>query len=57
MIPALLRLLLYGAEWGGLYLAWRCFNRQRPDRPLPQSYLLVVGILAVLQLYGEAWHR
>lgn len=54
--PAWVRYLVYAAEAAALYLAWRQYNRQRPDKPLPQSYLLIVGILLVLQLYGEAWH-
>lgn len=53
--PTVWRYALYGAEWIALFLAWRQFNRMRPGRKLPMSYVLIVGILMGLQLYGEAW--
>ncbi|MBO9541792.1 hypothetical protein J7643_14475 [bacterium] len=49
--------LVYAAEACALYLAWRQYNRQRPGKPMPQSYLLIVGILLLLQLYGESWRH
>ncbi|HEY9898183.1 MAG TPA: hypothetical protein V6D00_03270 [Pantanalinema sp.] len=55
--PAWAHYLVYAAEACALYLAWRQYNRLRPGSPMPQSYLLIVGILLVLQLYGEAWRR
>lgn len=54
--PTLGRYATYAAEWFALVLAWRHFNRQRPLKPLPQGYLILAGLLAVLQWYGESWH-
>lgn len=53
--PVLLRYAVYAAEWAALILAWRQYNRFRPGRKLPVSYVMIVGILMGLQLYGEAW--
>jgi hypothetical protein len=49
--------LVYAAEACALYLAWRQYDRLRPDKPMPQSTLLIVGILLILQLYGESWRH
>lgn len=53
--PAILRYALYAAEWAALILAWRQYNRVRPGKQLPSSYVLIVALLMGLQLYGEAW--
>lgn len=55
--PTVLRYGLFAAEWAALILAWRQYNRFRPGKRLPQSYVVIVGVLMVLQLYGEAWRR
>lgn len=56
VVPAL-RYLTYGALWASMVLAYRRYRQLRPDRPIPQVYLILAGLLAVLQLYGEAWRR
>lgn len=49
--------LVYAAEALALYLAWKQYNRLRPASPMPQSILLIVGLLLLLQLYGESWRH
>lgn len=46
------RAALYGSVWLLLLLGGREFARQR-GKPIPMAYLLLVGILIVLQLYSE----
>lgn len=46
------RWLLYGAGWFLLLLGGRVWARQQ-GKPIPMAYLLLVGILIVLQLYSE----
>lgn len=46
------RWLLYGAGWFLLLLGGRVWSRRR-GQPIPLPYLLLVGILIVLQLYSE----
>ncbi|HEY9856856.1 MAG TPA: hypothetical protein V6D05_14025 [Stenomitos sp.] len=48
---------VYAAEWAALILAWRQFNRVRPGKHLPSGYVMIVALLMVLQLYGEAWRH
>lgn len=55
--PVILRYALYAAEWAALIFAWRQYNRLRPGKKLPQSYVIIVAVLMGLQLYGEAWRR
>ncbi len=46
------RWALYGAGWFLLFLGGRSWARQH-GRPIPMAYLLLIGILIVLQLYSE----
>lgn len=46
------RWLLYGAGWFLLLLGGRVWSRKQ-GKPIPLAYLLIVGILIVLQLYAE----
>ncbi len=46
------RWLLYGAGWFLLLLGGRAWSRQQ-GKPIPLAYLLIIGILIVLQLYSE----
>lgn len=46
------RAALYGSVWLLLLLGGREYRRQR-GKPIPMAYLLLVGILFVLQLYSE----
>lgn len=53
----LLRYAMYAAQWAAVILAVRGYNRRRPGSELPRAYWIVMGLLAVLQLYGERWPR
>jgi hypothetical protein len=46
------RAALYGSGWLLLLLGGREWSRQR-GKPIPVAYLILVGILIVLQLYSE----
>lgn len=46
------RWLLYAAGWFLLILGGRAWARQL-GKPIPLAYLLLVGLLIVLQLYSE----
>ena len=46
------RWALYGAGWFLLFLGGRAWARQQ-GKPIPTAYLLLIGILIVLQLYSE----
>jgi hypothetical protein len=46
------RWALYGAGWFLLFLGGREWAR-RHGKPIPMAYLLLIGILIVLQLYSE----
>lgn len=46
------RWALYGSGWLLLLLGGREWSR-RQGKPIPPAYLILVGILIVLQLYAE----
>lgn len=46
------RAALYGAAWFLLLLGGREWSRQR-GKPIPMAYLILFGLLIVLQLYSE----
>lgn len=50
-------LALYAMMWVALALGFRQYLAARGKAAIPAAYWVLLGLLAVLQLYGEAWRR
>lgn len=52
-----IHLVLYAACWIAIALGLRQYQLLRGKKGLPLVYWMILGLLALLQLYGETWRR